>query len=77
MAARLDMWGSAVRMFIDAPLFGSGFGNFSTGGGVFDPFQQSRFNANGLTQTLSRFADALPRGANDLLRTVTPFFGIA
>ena len=28
MAARLDMWGSAVRMFIDAPLFGSGFGNF-------------------------------------------------
>ena len=56
---------------------GSGFGNFSTGGGVFDPFQQSRFNANGLTQTLSRFADALPRGANDLLRTVTPFFGIA
>ena len=49
------------------------------------PFNQAQFNSGGLSgiaatfanAAVDRFSDALPTGANDLLRTVTPFFGLA
>ena len=49
------------------------------------PFNQAQFNSGGLSgiaatfanAAVDRFTDALPTGANDLLRTVTPFFGLA
>jgi len=73
--------GMTYIRYVVAPDKGFGFATQGRVGNAnpipSNPFQQSIFNANGLTGTLGRFADALPTGANDLLRTVTPFFGLA